>query len=92
MALEIITSEETFEVKGILNKSNVQKFQSYFKNIFNTTNTLIINIDELESIDNLGVSAFETLYKEALINHKRFYITGLGSRDMFEHLKTIDAA
>ena len=92
MALEITISDEAFEIKGILNKSNVEKFQSHFKDVFSTANPLVINIDELKSIDNVGVSAFEELYKEALINQKRFYITGLGSRDMFEHLKAIDAA
>ena len=92
MALEIINLDEAFEIKGILNKSNVEKFQLHFKDIFNTTNQLVINIDELESIDNEGVSAFEEIYKQSIQNHKRFYITGLGSRDMFEHLRTIDAA
>jgi anti-anti-sigma regulatory factor len=92
MALEIIDLNETFEIKGTLDKSNVEKFQSHFKNIFNTSSQLVINIDELKRIDRLGVLAFEELYKQSLLNHKRLYITGLGSRDIFEHLRTIDAA
>lgn len=92
MALEISIQEEAFEVKGILNKSNVEKFQLHFKDIFHTANQLVINIDELKSIDHVGVSAFEELYKQSIKMHKPFYITGLGSRDMFEHLRTIDAA
>ncbi|MFD2822888.1 STAS domain-containing protein [Lacinutrix iliipiscaria] len=92
MALEISNFNEAFEIKGTLNESNVKKFQSHFKDIFNTTNQLVINIDQLESVDQVGVLAFEELYKQSLIKHKRFYITGLGSRDMFEHLRTIDAA
>ncbi len=92
MALEIVDLNETFEIKGILDKSNVEKFQSHFKDIFNTSNQLVINIDALERIDQVGVLAFEELYKQSLLNHKRFYITGIGSRDMFEHLRTIDAA
>jgi len=92
MALEIIHLNETFEVRGILDKSNVEKFLSHFKDFFNTASQLEINIDELERIDRVGVLAFEDLYKESLLKHKRFYITGLGSRDIFEHLRTIDAA
>ena len=92
MALEITDFNETFEIKGSLDKSNVEKFQSHFKDIFNTSSQLVINIDELECIDQVGVLAFEELYKQSLINHKRFFITGLGSRDIFEHLRTIDAA
>ena len=92
MALEIVDLNETFEIRGILDKSNVEKFQSHFKDFFNTASQLEINIDELERIDQVGVLAFEDLYKESLLKHKRFYITGLGSRDIFEHLRTIDAA
>jgi len=92
MALEIIIQENAFEVKGILNKSNVENFQNHFKDIFSTNNALVINIDALESIDNSGVTAFEELYLQSKQNLKPFFITGLGCRDMFEHLRTIDAA
>jgi anti-anti-sigma regulatory factor len=92
MVLEIVDSNETFEIKGILDKSNVEKFQSHFKEFLNTSNQLVLNIDELERIDRAGVLAFEELYKQSLLNHKRLFITGLGSRDIFEHLRAIDAA
>ncbi|MDX1278421.1 STAS domain-containing protein [Oceanihabitans sediminis] len=92
MALEITNSLEAFQVKGVLDKSNVEKFQSHFKNIFHSTDELVIDINELKRIDHVGVSAFEEIYKQSLINRKPFYITGLGSKEMFEHLKTIDAA
>ena len=92
MALEITNSLDTFKVTGTLNKTNVKKFQNHFKNIFNTTSELVININELKSIDNEGVSAFEEIYKQSLKAHKPFFITGLGSKEMFDHLRTIDAA
>ncbi|MFD2543319.1 STAS domain-containing protein [Lacinutrix gracilariae] len=92
MALEITNSLDTFQVKGILNKTNVEKFQSHFKNIFSQTNELVINIDELKSIDQEGVSAFEMLYKQSLKTHKAFFITGIGSKEIFDHLRAIDAA
>ncbi|WP_452229642.1 MULTISPECIES: STAS domain-containing protein [unclassified Lacinutrix] len=92
MALEITNSLDAFIVTGILNKTNVKKFQIYFKNIFSTTNELVINIDELKSIDNEGVSAFEDIYKQSLKAHKPFFITGLGSKEIFDHITTIDAA
>jgi anti-anti-sigma regulatory factor len=92
MALEIITLDETFEVKGTLNKSNVEKFQSYFKDIFNRKNKIVINFDELKSVDSDGVLAFEDIYKQSLQHHKRLYITGIGCRDMYDHLKSIKVA
>ena len=77
MALEIVDLNETFEIKGILDKSNVEKFQSHFKDIFNTSNQLVINIDALEHIDQVGVLAFEELYKQSLLNHKTFLYNGI---------------
>ncbi|MDO6595451.1 hypothetical protein Q4512_00915 [Oceanihabitans sp. 2_MG-2023] len=92
MALEITNSLNTFKVTGVLDKKSVKKFQIYFKNIFNTTNELVININELKSIDREGVSAFEDIYKQSLKAHKPFFITGVGSKEIFDHVTTIDAA
>ena len=92
MALEIINLDETFEVKGTLNKSNAEKFQTHFKDIFSRTNKIVINIDELKSVDSDGVLAFEELYKQSIHQHKRLFITGLGCRDMYDHLKSIKVA
>lgn len=92
MALEITNSLDTFTITGILNKTNVKKFQIYFNNIFTTTNELVINIDKLKSIDREGVSAFEDIYKQSLKAHKPFFITGIGSKEIFDHITTIDAA
>ena len=92
MALKITNSLDTFKVTGVLNKTNVKKFQIYFKNIFSTTNELVINIEELKSIDREGVSAFEDIYKQSLKAHKPFFITGLGSKEIFDDITTIDAA
>ncbi|HMC01145.1 MAG TPA: STAS domain-containing protein [Flavobacteriaceae bacterium] len=92
MALEIVNLGDTFEIKGSLNKSNVQKFKSHFENIFNQTSRLVINIDELSSIDNYGVLAFEDLYKESLEKDKKLFITGYGCREMYEHLKAMKVA
>lgn len=92
MALEITIQDEAFEIKGTLKKTNVEKFQSHFKDIFNHTNDLVINIQELKSIDSEGVHAFEELYIQSRKKRKNLFITGLGCRDMYEHLKSIDAA
>jgi|GEM_PF-2833004 len=92
MALEIKNLGEAFDLKGSLNKSNVDIFKIHFKNIFNSTNRIVINIDELKSIDNDGVLAFEELYKQSLKNDKKMFITGLGCRDIYDHLKTIKVA
>lgn len=92
MALEIVNLGDTFEIKGSLNESNVDKFKSHFENIFNTTSRLVINIDDLSSIDNHGVIAFEELYKQSLEKNRKLFITGFGCREMYEHLKAMKVA
>ena len=92
MALVITTRDQAFELIGTLDASNVDIFQSHFEAVLDESNELEININALDRIDNKGVWAFEELYREILKNDKRLYITGLGSKDMFEHLRTIDAA
>jgi len=92
MALEIKNLGEAFELKGSLNKSNVDIFRTHFKNIFKKSNQIVINIDDLKNIDNDGVLAFEELYKQSINNNKKMYITGFGCRDMYDHLKTIKVA
>lgn len=92
MALEIINLDETFAIKGALNKTNVEKFQSHFEDIFNHTNKLVINIDELKSVDSEGVLAFENIYRQSIQQQKRLFITGLGCRDLYDHLKSIKVA
>jgi len=91
-ALEIINLGEVFELKGSLNKSNVDIFETHFKSIFKKSNQIVINIDDLKYIDNDGVLAFEELYKQSIANNKKMYITGYGCRDMYDHLKTIKVA
>ena len=92
MALVITNINEAFELKGTLDASNVEIFQSHFRDILDYSNQLEININALEHIDQVGVLAFEELYKRIIQNHKKLYITGLGSKDIFEHLRTMDAA
>jgi len=92
MALEIVNLGDTFEIKGSLNESNVHKFKSHFENIFNTTSRLVINIDDLSSIDSHGVLAFEELYTKSLESNKKLFITGYGCREMYEHLKAMKVA
>ena len=92
MALEISNLNDTIELKGELDNSNVQKFQMFFKSIFNTSDVFTINIGELKKVDTNGVIAFEEIYKQSVLSNKRLYLTGYGSRDLYDHLRTIKVA
>lgn len=92
MALEIVHLDDAFEFKGTFNESDLEKFRLQFKDIFNQTDRLVINIDCLKGVDRYGVMAFEELYKQSLKSQKQFFITGFGCRDMYDHLKTMKVA
>ncbi|WP_066221901.1 STAS domain-containing protein [Formosa haliotis] len=88
MALEILQNNEAFVIDGDLNHTNVSKFHASFENAFTDTNQLVINIDKLKSADVAGVSAFESLYQQAVKHKKRLVLVGYGSRDLYNHFET----
>ena len=92
MTLQINCLEDCYEVVGTLNKSNVKKFDSYFKNVVSNSEQITINIEALSSIDRAGVNALVKLYLKSLENQSQFYIIGFGSRDMHEHLRSVESA
>ncbi len=92
MALEILYQNNTVELKGELDATNVTKFRSYFKNIFDQFDVFTVNIGELKRVDVDGVTAFEELYKQSVLKSKRLYLTGYGSRDLYDHLRMVKVA
>ena len=92
MGLEIINQNECFQVKGELNKSNVATFTTYFKEVINSSEQVTINIEGLDSIDRVGVNALVKLYAQSLEKQSKFFIVGLGSKELHEHFRTVDSA
>lgn len=87
MDLKITQSNTFFKIKGILDKNNIEIFQSEFKNIFDKINALTISIEEVEWMDRDGVNAMAALHNEALLKNKKLSIVGLGCKDLYEHFK-----
>ncbi len=92
MGLEIIEQQECYQVKGALNKSNVDTFTTYFKEVIKSSEQVTINIEGLDSIDRIGVNALVKLYGQSLENHSKFFIVGLGSKELHDHFRTVDSA
>ena len=92
MDLKITHYNFIFKIKGQLDKNNVHLFYNEFQNIFEKTNSIIINIEELRSIDRIGVNAIAKLHNEAISKHKQLSIIGLGCDDLMEHFRTAGAA
>lgn len=92
MNLKITHYNNFFNVKGILDKESVQKFQDEFEYIFERLQSITISLEDLESIDKHGVMALAKLHNESIAKHKKLSIIGFGCQDLYEHFKTNDAA
>ncbi|WP_296311130.1 hypothetical protein [Winogradskyella sp. UBA3174] len=88
MDLQISNYNNQFQLKGTLNKLNLKTFNSYFSNIFDKLDDILINIESIESIDRAGVMALARLHNESITKSKRLSIIGLGCKELYDHFKT----
>ncbi|WP_191858735.1 STAS domain-containing protein [Hanstruepera ponticola] len=92
MNLKITHYNNFFNVKGILDKHSVQRFQDEINDAFENLQSITISLEGLESIDKYGVMALAKLHNESLSKHKQLSIIGSGCQNLFDHFKTNDAA
>ncbi|WP_104735443.1 STAS domain-containing protein [Hanstruepera ponticola] len=92
MNLKITHYNNFFNVKGILDKHSVQRFQEEINDAFENLQSITISLEGLESIDKYGVMALAKLHNESLSKHKQLSIIGSGCQNLFDHFKTNDAA
>ena len=77
MELQITNYNNSFKIKGTLNKLNLRTFNSHFSNIFEKLDDVLINIENVESIDRAGVMALARLHNESINKAKRLSIVCL---------------
>ena len=92
MILEISNCDNCYKIKGNLTKQHLNIFLHTFKTIFDETDDLVINIEELNAIDREGVSVITKLHNEAITKNKKLTIIGLGNKELYDHFKSNDAA
>ncbi len=88
MDLQITSYNNRFQIKGSLNKLNIKTFNSYFANIFDKLDEILVDIESVESIDRAGVMALAKLHNESIVKSKRLSIIGLGCKELYQHFKT----
>jgi len=88
MDLQITNHNNRFQIKGSLNKLNLKTFNAHFSNIFDKLDTILLDIESVESIDRAGVMALARLHNEAITKSKRLSIIGLGCKDLYDHFKS----
>lgn len=92
MSLTITSYSNFFKIKGALNKRTVALFEKEFKYVFENRNTIILNLERLESIDKYGVKALVDLHNDAISKHKSLSIIGVGNNDLYHYFKSVPAA
>lgn len=90
MALRILENNGTFHLQGNLNAMTSRAFIIHFEYLIKSLKNVTVNIDKVKEIDTNGVSAFKTLYANALRQNKLFFVIGNGCKDInneFNHLQ-----
>lgn len=87
MDLEITNYNNSFHVKGSLNKLNLKTFTDQFSNIFDKLDDIHINIESVSSIDRAGVMALARLHNESIVKSKKLSIIGCGCKELYQHFK-----
>jgi len=88
MDLQITNYNNSFKIKGSLNKLNLSTFNAHFSNVFDKLDDVLINIENVESIDRDGVMALAKLHNESINKAKRLSIVGFGCKELYDHFKT----
>ncbi|MBU2996688.1 STAS domain-containing protein [Cellulophaga baltica] len=71
MPIEINEENGIHSLKGELNWRNANLIRNHVKNLLQANNTVIINIQKLNSMDKVAAKNLERLYKEATLENKK---------------------
>lgn len=88
MDLQITNYNNRFQIKGTLNKLNLKTFNAQFSNIFDKLDDVLLDIEQVSSIDRAGVMALAKLHNESITKAKRLSIIGYGCKELFQHFKS----
>lgn len=88
MDLQITNYNNRFQIKGTLNKSNLKTFNAHFSNIFDKLDDILLDIEQVNSIDRAGVMALAKLHNESITKSKRLSIIGFGCKELYQHFKS----
>lgn len=88
MSIEISNLSNVYKVKGTLNKRNVSKFEREFENALERFDNIVLNIQNLETVDKHGVKAFAHLQQMSNNQKKQLSIIGSGCESLYKFFKT----
>lgn len=86
MALEIRENKGIYEILGNVNTQNLGALGIYFENVLETSENIVINLENVRSMDSGAALFFESIYKKGAARNKVVSIVGRQNRDIFEIL------
>lgn len=87
MSLTILNKNDVFYMSGSLNSQTADYFKKHLSFYLNDDSDFTINIDQVDEIDSYGLKKMSELYNDAQNAAKRFFITGIGCREIMEELR-----
>lgn len=85
MSLKILKKYEKFCLNGKINTLTCRRFGNYIQYNFDLGNNVIINIDEVNEIDKVGLETIKALLTISLRDDIMFSIEGRGSKEIYEY-------
>jgi anti-anti-sigma regulatory factor len=92
MNLEISNVNNLYKIKGVLNRRTAKLFQKEFITILEKLDSVILNIQGLESIDRHGIVALAKLHNDFITKDKQLSIIGCGNNDLYDYFRSEEAA
>lgn len=87
MALQVTQKEQTLYLKGSINSTTARLFIIHTEHFVDKFKNVKINIDKVKEIDTDGMEAIKTVWSIALKRNKKFSVTGLGCKDIYDHFE-----
>lgn len=76
MSVVVKNQNGVLHIKGTVNSSSFVQLRTALQNVFNSQNTIHLNLDKTKNIDSNGILVLYKLYKKAKIHNKEFKILG----------------
>ena len=92
MALTIRENNGIFLVEGAINTSTRKNFQKHCETLLNAFGELTIHIENVTEIDESGINAIQSIYKNALKLNRGFMVIGNISKYIYDELTNFKAA
>lgn len=92
MTLKITEEKGVFNLEGAVNSITAQNFKNRIEAVMTKLESLVINIENVTEIDRSGMGVFHSLYAYSKAHNIKFYIIGIGCKEVCDDLYLANVA